>query len=148
MMSWNMTSQQNIRPTHSGIFIPSYKNYFWWLWLFQQESNTVTKTTKYPRQQSYDNAPNLSHLAITRHVLVGVLSQVQLFQSKVDFFFLTGTTRNKHQLLLSCIVSWLWCTNTFPWQKLNNLFFSCPTALLISAAAPNRSLLFIRLIAL
>lgn len=55
---------------------------------------------------------------------------------------------NKHKLLLSCIVSWLWCTDKFPWQKLNNLFFFSPTALLISTAAPNRSLLFIRLIAL
>lgn len=64
------------------------------------------------------------------------------------FFFLTGSMCNKQKLPLSCIVLRLWCTDKFPWQKQNNLFFFSPPALLISNAAPNRSLLFIRLIAL
>lgn len=122
MMSWNMASQQNIRPSHSGLLLK------WFLMTgafstgvkHSHKNNKISKTTKLQQCSKFVTLGN------NKVLTCGCFKPSTIIPID-SWFFLTGSIHNKHKLQLSCIVSGPWCTDKFPWQKRNNLFFLRPT---------------------
>lgn len=101
MMSWNNASQQNIRPSHSGVFILLLLKSFLMTRAFStgvkhsHKNNKISKTTKL---QQYSKFVTLGNNKVLTGGCFKPSTTIPIYSW---FSSLTGTIRNKHKLLLS-----------------------------------------------